>query len=140
MQRRLHPWKAMPKQFGSGSAIHAYFQEWVQLGVFEELWQLALSEYDELKGIDWKWQSMDGAMTKSPLGGEKNREKPDRSWQARRQTLDADRWPRPWTVPMCLTRSWLVRRSTTFPSSVLNRRRKSRSIFASTRDMLGNPL
>jgi transposase len=87
-------WKAMPKQFGSGSAIHAYFQEWVELGVFEELWELALAEYDGLKGIDWKWQSMDGAMTKSPLGGEKNREKPDRSWQARRQTLDADRWPR----------------------------------------------
>ena len=87
-------WKAMPKQFGSGSAIHAYFQEWVELGVFEELWELALSEYDDLKGIDWKWQSMDGAMTKSPLGGEKNREKPDRSRQARRQTLDIDRWPR----------------------------------------------
>jgi transposase len=30
-------WKAMPSQFGSGSAIHAYFQEWVQRGVFEEL-------------------------------------------------------------------------------------------------------
>jgi transposase len=86
-------WKAMPTQFGSGSAIHAYFQEWVELGVFEELWKLALSEYDELKGIDWKWQSMDGAMTKSPLGGEKNGEKPDRSWQTRSQTLDADRWP-----------------------------------------------
>jgi putative transposase len=66
-------WKAMPKQFGSGSAIHAYFQEWVECGVFEELWQLALTEYDRIKGIDWKWQSMDGAMTKSPLGGEKNR-------------------------------------------------------------------
>jgi putative transposase len=87
-------WKAMPKQFGSGSAIHAYFQEWVELGVFEELWELALIEYDELKGIDWKWQSMDGAMTKSPLGGEKNREKPDRSWQTRRQAINADRWPR----------------------------------------------
>lgn len=87
-------WKAMPKQFGSGSAIHAYFQEWVESGVFEELWQLALAEYDESKGIDWKWQSMDGAMTKAPLGGEKNREKPDRSWQAGRETLDADR--RPW--------------------------------------------
>ena len=84
-------WKAMPKQFGSGSAIHTYFQEWVQLGVFEELWQLALTEYDQLKVIDWKWQSMDGAMTKSPLGGEKNREKPDRSWQAGRQTLGVDR-------------------------------------------------
>ena len=75
-------WKAMPKQFGSGSALHAYFQEWVERGVFEELWELALCEYDDLKGIDWKWQSMDGAMTKSPLGGEKNREKPDRSRQA----------------------------------------------------------
>lgn len=87
-------WKAMPQQFGSGSAIHAYFQEWVELGVFEELWELALTEYDELKGIDWKWQSLDGAMTKAPLGGEKNREKPHRSWQVGCQTFDARRWPR----------------------------------------------
>ncbi|HVV71044.1 MAG TPA: transposase, partial [Verrucomicrobiae bacterium] len=86
-------WKAMPTQFGSGSAIHEYFQEWVELGVFEELWRLALTEYDDLKGIDWKWQSMDGAMTKSPLGGEKNREKPDRPRQVGSQTLDAHRWP-----------------------------------------------
>lgn len=86
-------WKAMPKQFGSGSAIHAYFQEWVELGVFEQLWELVLNEYDDLKGIDWKWQSMDGAMTKSPLGGEKNRQKPDRSRQTGRETLDAGRWP-----------------------------------------------
>jgi transposase len=95
-------WKAMPNQFGSGSAIHAYFQEWVDLGVFENLWALALAEYDELKGIDWKWQSMDGAMTKSPLGGEKNREKPDRSWQVGRQTLDPHRWP--WRAAGCRSR------------------------------------
>ena len=82
-------WKAMPKQFGSGSAIHAYFQEWVEFGAFQELWELALTEYDELKGIDWEWQSMDGAMTKSPLGGEKNREKPDRSRQVGREAFDA---------------------------------------------------
>lgn len=86
-------WKAMPTQFGSGSAIHGYFQEWVERGVFEDLWRLALAEYDDLQGIDWKWQSMDGAMTKSPLGGEKNREKPDRSGQVGSQTLDAHRWP-----------------------------------------------
>ena len=90
-------WKAMPKQFGSGSAIHGYFQEWVELGVFQELWEFALLEYDELKGIDWKWQSMDGAMTKSPLGGEKNRQKPDRSWQAGREAFDFGRWP--WRAP-----------------------------------------
>jgi transposase len=87
-------WKAMPKQFGSGSAIHDYFQEWVEWGVFQELWEFALSEYDELKGIEWKWQSMDGAMTKSPLGGEKNRQKPDRSGQAGGEAFDACRWPR----------------------------------------------
>jgi transposase len=83
-------WKAMPKGFGSGSALHAYFQEWVQRGVFRKLWQLALQEYDDLQGIDWQWQSLDGAMTKAPLGGEKNREKPDRSWQVGRQTIRVD--------------------------------------------------
>jgi transposase len=87
-------WKAMPREFGSGSAIHAYFQEWIERGVFQELWELALLEYDELEGIDWQWQSLDGATTKAPLGGEKNREKPDRPRQAGRQTLDACRWPR----------------------------------------------
>jgi transposase len=84
-------WKAMPAEFGSGSAIHAYFQEWVRLGVFEKLWRLALEEYDDLQGIDWEWQSLDGAMTKAPLGGEKNREKPHGSRQTRRQTLRVDR-------------------------------------------------
>src|SRR6185369_10934044 len=71
-------WKAMPREFGSGSAIHDYFQEWTDSGVFAKLWRVALQEYDELVGIDWQCQSLDGAMTKSPLGGEKNREEPDR--------------------------------------------------------------
>ena len=42
-------------------------------GVFLRLWQVGLERYDELKGLDWNWLSMDGAITKSPLGGEKNR-------------------------------------------------------------------
>jgi len=49
---------------------HSRFQEWTQAGVFEAV-ELALGDYDKLKGIDWSWQSMDGAMTKAPLGGEK---------------------------------------------------------------------
>lgn len=87
-------WKAMPREFGSGSAIHSYFQEWVTLGVFEKLWIVALEEYDDLVGIDWRWQSLDGAMTKAPLGGEKNREKPDGSRQIGRQAIGAHRWAR----------------------------------------------
>jgi transposase len=84
-------WKAMPREFGSGSAIHAYFQEWVRRGVFLKLWKLALEEYDELQGIDWEWQVLDGAMTKSPLGGEKDRQKPHGSRQAGGQAVGADR-------------------------------------------------
>lgn len=84
-------WKAMPREFGSGSALHAYFQEWVRRGVFGKLWRRALQEYDDLRGIDWQWQSLDGALTKAPLGGEKNREKPDRSRQTRRQAFGARR-------------------------------------------------
>jgi transposase len=87
-------WKAAPKEYGSGSSLHRYFQEWEEAGVFRKLWKATLLEYDELKGIQWNWQSVDGAMTKSPLGGEKNREKPDRSRQAGNQTVGAHRWPR----------------------------------------------
>ena len=80
-------WKALPKPFGSSSTVHRYFQEWRALGVFAKLWRVCLKEYDRRRGIAWKWQSLDGAMTKSPLGGEKNREKPDRSWENRCQAF-----------------------------------------------------
>jgi transposase len=55
----------------SSSSAHRRFQEWVQAGVFLELWKRGLLIYDELQGIDWSWLAMDGAMTKSPLGGTK---------------------------------------------------------------------
>ena len=38
-----------------------------------------VDQYDQLKGIKWDWQSLDGAMVKAPLGGEKNRAKSNRS-------------------------------------------------------------
>jgi transposase len=31
---------------------------------------LLLKEYDELRGIQWRWQALDSATTKAPLGGE----------------------------------------------------------------------
>jgi putative transposase len=71
-------WKAVPPEFGSGSSLHRYFQLLVKRKIFETLWAMALFEYDDLKGIDWRWQSMDGAMTKAPLGGEKHWAKPHR--------------------------------------------------------------
>lgn len=60
-------WKALPRCLGSGSTAHDYFQKWVADGVFETLWSLGLEEYDVIEGIDYRWQSVDGAMTKAPL-------------------------------------------------------------------------
>jgi len=72
-------WKAVPREFGSGSTIHRYFQEWTERGVFLRLWKSLLKRYDLRRHIGWNWQSVDGSMTKAPLGGEKNRKKPRRS-------------------------------------------------------------
>jgi putative transposase len=55
----------------SSSSAHRRFQEWTAAGVFINLWATGLREYDELKGLDWEWLAMDGAMTKAPLGGER---------------------------------------------------------------------
>jgi len=71
-------WKALDQTaICSGSTAHLRFQEWVRAGVFLKLWQAGLEGYDELKGIDWSWLSMDGAMTKAPLGGGKNWAQPN---------------------------------------------------------------
>jgi putative transposase len=60
----------------SSSSAHRRFQEWTAAGVFVNLWARGLEEYDELKGLDWEWLSMDGAMTKAPLGGERTGKNP----------------------------------------------------------------
>jgi transposase len=77
----------------SSSSAHRRFQEWTQAGVFEEFWRLGLLALDALGEIDWTWLSMDGAMTKAPLGGEKNRTQSYGSRQRRRQTQSTDRGP-----------------------------------------------
>jgi len=70
-------WNALPQEFGiSGKTAHRYFQRWVRAGVFKRMWQAGLNQYDELKGIEWKWQAADGAITKAPLGGEKTGKNP----------------------------------------------------------------
>jgi len=64
-------WKALPKErFGCGSPIHRYLLEWAQAGFFHALWKAGLTDHDELQGIIWHRQSMDGAMTKAPLAKE----------------------------------------------------------------------
>ena len=83
-------WKALSATgIVASSTAHDRFQEWVEAGVFLRLWEAGLTEYDQLKGIDWAWLSMDGAITKAPLGGEKIRTQPRRPRQTRREALAA---------------------------------------------------
>ena len=64
-------WKALPReQFGSSSAIHRHFLRWQAAGFFETLWRAGLIEYDEMSGIAWKWQRIDGTLSKAPLAQE----------------------------------------------------------------------
>ncbi len=88
-------WEALNQtELCAKSTAHDRFQEWVEAGVFEKLWHAGVEQFDELQGIDWEWLSMDGAMTKAPLGGEKDGAESDRPRQRRRQTQSADRGAR----------------------------------------------
>ena len=59
--RTGYQWKALPiEKFGSASSVHQYFRTWLKAGFFLNLWRAGLAEYDEMEGIAWKWQSVDG--------------------------------------------------------------------------------
>jgi len=62
-------WKALPRSLGASSTVHDRFQEWRRAEVFVKMWRAGVIEYDAVKGLAWEWQSMDGGITKSPLGG-----------------------------------------------------------------------
>ena len=63
-------WKALPKEYGSASSVHEYFSKWTEAGFFQHLWELGLLSYEEIHGIGWEWQSVDGCMVKAPLARE----------------------------------------------------------------------
>ena len=62
-------WKMLPRKYGSGSSCHRYFQAWVRRGVFRKLWRRCLAEYDDLKGVAWRWQSLDSVTIQAPVKG-----------------------------------------------------------------------
>lgn len=44
-------WKALPREFGSASSVHKYFQLWQKAGFLLRIWQTGLAEYDGMQGI-----------------------------------------------------------------------------------------
>ena len=68
-------WKMVPRQYGSGSTCHLRFQTWARAGIFERVWRACLNDYDDLHGIDWRFQSLDSATVSAPVKGGTKREK-----------------------------------------------------------------
>lgn len=62
-------WNQLPEQFGDDSSVHRTMQRWINKGVFERIWALLIENCQELGGVDWEWQSADGAMGKARFGG-----------------------------------------------------------------------
>ena len=88
-------WKELPKErFGSSSSIHAYFMRWMRTGFFLSLWRAGIAEYDEMEGIAWRWQSIDGAMIKASLARETVGPNPTDSGKKRKQAPSPG--GRPW--------------------------------------------
>jgi putative transposase len=84
-------WKALPRCLGAGSTAHAYFQKWREAGVFAGLWKQGLMQAYLSDGLDLSFQSMDGAMTKAPLGGGATGPNPtDRGKQGTKRHLFTD--------------------------------------------------
>ena len=93
--RTGYQWKSLPKErFGSASSVHRYFRTWLKAGFFVALWRAGLAEYDELEGIAWRWQSVDGSMLKAPLARESVGRNPTDRGKERKQAASPGR--RPW--------------------------------------------
>ena len=68
MVRSCIRWNALPREVGASTAVYARFWLWRNAGFFQRWWKAGLAEFDELVGIDWEWQCLDGVMTKAPFG------------------------------------------------------------------------
>jgi len=91
-------WKMLPREYGSSSAAHKHFQEWTRAGIFAKLWSHCLREYDDLKGIVWKWQVIDSVTVPSPVKGgiKQARIRPTGASLAPRDTLSSTVKASPW--------------------------------------------
>jgi putative transposase len=64
-------WNQLPKEFGSDTTVHRWLTTWTESGLLQALWSRLAAECDELGEVYWAWQSADGALGKSRMGGQK---------------------------------------------------------------------
>src|SRR5713226_10037103 len=59
-------WNALPRELAASSTAYDRFRLWESQGGFERLWAAGLEAFDEVEGLDWTWQSLDGTQIKAP--------------------------------------------------------------------------
>ena len=57
-------WNQLPKEFPDDASVHRTMQRWIDREVFPSIWSFLVEACDELGGVDFEWQSADGAMGK----------------------------------------------------------------------------
>ena len=65
-------WNHLPEEFGDDASVHRTFQRWVKRGVLARVWGKLVKDCEELRGVDWEWQSADCALGKARHGGIKS--------------------------------------------------------------------
>jgi putative transposase len=58
---------ARPGRPRPSTTVYDRFRAWERAGVCARLWAAGLGEFDELVGIDWEWQRLDGVLTQAPF-------------------------------------------------------------------------
>ena len=62
-------WNHLPSVYGDDSTIQRCFHHWCEIGLFEQIWALLVTECDELQDVMWEWQAADSALGKARFGG-----------------------------------------------------------------------
>jgi transposase len=63
------PWKALPEEYGSPSAVHRRLCQWAQDGTLLNLWRAFLSQFNEKQQIRWNECFVDGTFIPAKKGG-----------------------------------------------------------------------
>ena len=66
-------WNALPRSLGASRQYMTYSTNGERLVFSSKCGSMDWLCTIKKTGIDWKWQAMDGVITKAPLGGKKHR-------------------------------------------------------------------
>lgn len=84
-------YRRIADDFCSATTLRRRRDEWISVGVIEQLQQLVLEAYDRLIGLELSDVAVDGCITKAPCGGERAGRSPvDRGKQGIKRSMAVD--------------------------------------------------